>query len=95
MRRATLYLLGLFGVCAAISPAAASPSQVSDPVTRAKSLESKTVALVDEDGEVFCTGVWVSKTSIVTALHCVDDETVIAYATREGFDDDGMRCMRR
>ena len=42
-------------------------------------LISKTVALVDQDGEgvdAYCSGVWVEKTTIVTALHCMGESKV-------------------
>jgi S1-C subfamily serine protease len=88
MRRAMLFLIGLLlGVCTANVPAAASPSQMSDHIAGASALESKTVALVQSDGlgsvQPFCTGVWVSSTTILTALHCVDGEALIGYVVHE------------
>src|SRR5262249_37203922 len=77
--------------------ATASP-EASRAARSAEDLARKTVALVDlkDDGDVrpFCTGVWISPTSILTANHCVDDvelniETV-RYSTRDGLlDRDG------
>jgi S1-C subfamily serine protease len=83
-----LFLIGLLlGVCTANVPAAASPSQMSDHVAGAAALESRTVALVQSDGlgsvVPFCTGVWVSSTTILTALHCVDGEALIGYVTHD------------
>lgn len=87
MRRALLFLFGmLFGVCVAHTPAAATPSQGSDHVAGAKALESKTVAILDiNDNGAYasCSGVWVSPTTILTALHCIGGETVVAYIVRE------------
>lgn len=36
-------------------------------------LVDETVNLVDEDGDMYCGGVWVTKDQILTAAHCVDD----------------------
>jgi S1-C subfamily serine protease len=83
MRRALLFMMMLTGATLADSPVAATPSQASD-------LVSKTVALVDAEGNAFCTGVWVSKTTIVTALHCVDGESLVLYATKGDITDDDV-----
>ena len=92
MRAVLLFVLGvLLGACgqAAVTPPVQSPSHTAD----ARSLRGKTVALVlqdDKSGEerAYCSGVWVSSTSILTAAHCVDDEAedlgVVGYVT---YDD--------
>jgi S1-C subfamily serine protease len=52
----------------------------------AKTLTGKTVALVVQSGDetrAFCSGVWVSKTLIATAYHCVEDEIAVQFVTRE------------
>ncbi len=59
-------------------------------VEAAADLASKTVALVGRDREgnprSYCSGVWVSETSILTAYHCVEEADVgdgVEYAVRE------------
>jgi S1-C subfamily serine protease len=52
----------------------------------ANTLSAKTVALVVQRGgetRAFCSGVWISKTVIVTALHCVEGEIAVKFVTRE------------
>lgn len=52
-------------------------TQQPTPELTAKSLQQKTVALVmeqDDELYVYCTGVWISNVSIITAAHCVVDE---------------------
>lgn len=82
-----LFLIGLlFGVCVSNTTATASPSQ-SDNVASAISLASKTVALVADDGEgglgSYCSGVWISSSTILTALHCVSGKALVGYVVRE------------
>ncbi len=84
------FVLGLFiGACMGpthfVAAAPATPSHVD----AAADLESKTVALVgrSRDGELraYCSGVWVSGTSILTARHCVDDVKIgegVEYVVR-------------
>lgn len=88
MRSLALFLIGLLvGACAqSATVPVASPSKVE----AAADLTTKTVALVQrrDDGSVrsYCTGVWVSETAIVTALHCVAEEdlgTRVDYVERE------------
>ena len=43
-----------------------------DPTKVIARLESETVSIVDEDGDMHCAGVWVSPTRILTAGHCVN-----------------------
>jgi S1-C subfamily serine protease len=42
-----------------------------------------TVALAKETGEVFCSGVAISETHVMTAAHCVPEERIV-YAFTEG-----------
>lgn len=75
---ASLILSALAG-CAPVC----APSQT----TLAAELMGKTVALVaGPRNETFCSGVWVSKSEILTANHCVDESDVgdvVRYATPE------------
>jgi S1-C subfamily serine protease len=78
MRSAVLFIAGLLlGACARPVPVAALPSAPPSHVQDAAELTDKTVALVtkDDEGETraYCSGVWVSPTSILTAAHCVAD----------------------
>jgi S1-C subfamily serine protease len=90
MRSAVLFLIGLLlGACARPIPSATAPIALSH-IDAAADLESKTVALVGRDRQgtphSYCTGVWVSDTSILTANHCVDEATIgdaIEYAVHE------------
>ena len=79
MRSALLFLFGLLlGACTTTQVAAVAPTApIFDRVESAASLESKTVALVvsaEDETRAYCSGVWVSPTSILTANHCVKDE---------------------
>jgi S1-C subfamily serine protease len=80
MRTAVPFLFGLLlGACAGQpTPMATAPTAPSTPshVEAAAELESKTVALVhgtDEGTQAYCSGVWVSGISILTARHCVEE----------------------
>jgi serine protease Do len=46
-------------------------TKTPQPTNRAAELVAKTVALVDEDGDPYCSGVWVSQYGILTASHCI------------------------
>lgn len=82
MRSAAFFVWGLLlGACGGSSQhPPVAPSASLSHSNAAEDLRSKTVALVqrDEDEEVraFCSGVWVSQFSILTAAHCVDDLAV-------------------
>lgn len=95
MRRffVSLLFVMLLG-CTSTQPADAAPP-ARDHVASAHAIESKTVALVqlDDDGALdpYCAGVWVSSTTILTAFHCVEDETVIGYATHEDVYPRGVK----
>lgn len=69
--------------CTTTQPVEASPSRVA----LAAEITTETVALVQDDGLgsliAYCTGVWVSPRTILTALHCAKNEAVIGYVTRE------------
>src|SRR5262249_45798453 len=78
----------ILGACGGPTHVVTAPSTPSH-VEAAADLESKTIALVGrtDDGELrpFCTGVWVSGSSILTARHCVDDGKIgddVEYAVR-------------
>ncbi len=85
MRPLLFLLIGLFIGCTTVIPGAPNPVSRVD---QAAELEAKTVALVvtDEGGaRAFCSGVWVSTTSILTAEHCVRDQDIgdrIEYVVR-------------
>jgi S1-C subfamily serine protease len=91
MRSGVLFLFGVvLGACARPAPPATAPSASASHVEAAVDLEAKTVALVGHDDEgrprSFCTGIWVSASSILTANHCVDEAKVgddFEYAVRE------------
>jgi S1-C subfamily serine protease len=84
------FVLGLLiGACMGPTQVVAAGPSTSSHVDAAADLESKTVALVGRtrDGELraYCSGVWVSRTSILTAQHCVEDMSAsdrIEYAVR-------------
>lgn len=65
--------------CATVPPASA-------PNRYVERLVSSTVALVDDDGDTYCAGVWVSGDSFVTANHCMRDEDTdeLRYQISEG-----------
>ncbi len=58
-------------------PTAVAPLAPISHVADASELSEKTVALVardsDGDAHAYCSGVWLSKVTIVTAAHCVSD----------------------
>jgi|SRR5579872_829419 len=81
MRAAILFILGLvLGACAHPTPrpqAPTAPSAITGPRSGlAERLRDETVAFVGRDREgdprAFCSGVWVSESSIITAAHCVE-----------------------
>ncbi len=79
MRAAVLFVLGvLLGACVPQKVATDVPAHSHVSVVSA--LAAQTVALVhrNEEGAVrpYCSGVWVSQTSILTAAHCTSDETL-------------------
>ncbi len=75
MRKAFLILIALI-LAACARPAPHAPTHEAQAID----LEAKTVALVrlDDEGHPhpFCSGVWVSAKSIVTASHCVANRDV-------------------
>lgn len=83
LRAVLLFLVGLLvGACtqAAVAPPTHNVS--------AQELESETVALArlraDGRPKAYCSGVWVSESTILTAAHCVADEgEVVAYAVKD------------
>jgi S1-C subfamily serine protease len=91
MRSAALFLFGLvLGACARPVPSPTAPNPAVSHVEAAADLEAKTVALVGRgrDGSMrsYCTGTWVSDSSILTASHCVEDVNVgegVAYVVRD------------
>ncbi len=85
VRVAFLLLIGMLIVaCNGQVPAAGTPLAPISHIADASELSEKTVALVarDEDGDphAFCSGVWMSKVTIVTAAHCVADLKLGDYA---------------
>lgn len=86
-----MFLFGmLVGACSATQPQALAPSLSLDHQASASALESKTVALVklDDEGKAhaFCSGVWVSERTILTARHCVDEAPIgeaVGYLVHE------------
>lgn len=90
-------LVFLVGCCSGL---AGTPVQRQVPfdAVRKRNIELEketTVALVkkDEDGIMsYCAGLWVSKGMILTANHCVIDETpIIFYSTQEDYRNKKMR----
>lgn len=86
MRLVALFLIGLLLGACGLYPAAVQPA--FSPTTAAADLTSKTVAFIARDPETekahsFCSGVWVSPTTIATAAHCVDGEAFLDYVTRD------------
>lgn len=90
MRAVFLFFLGLIlGACARPVPPVAPTTLTSSHEDAAQSLAAKTTALVgyDEEGglHVYCTGVWVGQSEILTAHHCVADLQVgdgLGYVVR-------------
>ncbi len=85
MRVAFLLLIGMLTVaCNGQAPAVEAPLAPTSHVVDAQELADKTVALIarDEHGDphAFCSGVWMSKITIVTAAHCVADLKLGGYA---------------
>jgi S1-C subfamily serine protease len=74
MRAAILFSLGLLGACS--HPAPKAPAPIEGPHSaEAARLTAETVAFVVQDLEethAYCSGVWVSDTSLVTAAHCLE-----------------------
>lgn len=77
----SVLLLSLFGLlslaCNGQVPAAVAPTAPISHIVDASQLNQRTVALVartiDGDAHAFCSGVWMSAVTIVTAAHCVDE----------------------
>lgn len=83
LRAVFAFVLGaVMGACTSQPPRAHyAPTRTE----LAADLEAKTVALLmREEGATaaYCSGVWVSDTSILTAQHCVEDGGPIEYAVR-------------
>jgi len=68
------------------------PTELEAKSKRIKFINGATVALVTPVSDSFfiasCTGVWVSKGLLLTAAHCVDDDSapVFRYATEKDFE---------
>lgn len=76
IRHALLFFAGvLTGSCTSVPPSPASSPEAAFSGD-AKSLEDRTVALVQRRGEddvrAYCSGVWVAPSLILTANHCVN-----------------------
>ena len=55
-----------------------------------ETLRQSTVAIIDDSmgfNIPTCTGVWIGKSSILTAAHCVEDELIIKYSTVDEYTD--------
>jgi hypothetical protein len=89
MKAVLPFFLGLsLGACTRPLPPAPTPTQSHIPMAR--DLSAKTVALVaetrDGDTRAYCSGVWVTGDTILTAFHCVDESEVgdpVDYAVRD------------
>lgn len=81
-------LFSLFCVCACVTsaPLPVAPPPVSDTIA---AIDSATVALITPESPIqaYCTGVWVSERTILTAGHCAADtdigETIFYASTSE------------
>jgi S1-C subfamily serine protease len=87
MRAAILFLVGLLLGACGTHPVPAQSVAASN-IAAAVDLASKTVALVRRDSaggaHAYCSGVWVSETSILTAHHCTEAAgRSFEYSTRE------------
>lgn len=77
-----MFVLGLFcGACCGppMPPPAAPIAVKATPAEEALALRDRTVALLDADDTYNCTGVWVGRSTIATARHCVDGVIGEAY----------------
>jgi S1-C subfamily serine protease len=72
-----------------------APASIPPPdhVAAAAMLSDKVVALV-VNSRAYCSGVWISPEVILTANHCVAEETVVEYAVREDVFDPGSSAPR-
>ena len=91
------------GCCVSHAPSPkrdAAPPWHSASTEAARDLVAKTVALLDSDGDVTCSGVWVSGSEILTANHCVADLAVgdkTSYVVRDDVsaaDSDEIEARR-
>lgn len=86
MRAILLFVLGLLvGACAQVAAVPPSAPSVS---AQAAELEDKTVALTHRNdsgaARPYCSGVWVSERTILTAFHCIEDEGfLLNYVVRD------------
>lgn len=90
----TLWALVL-ALCTACSVLAKPPAVAlaGPPVPTAADLDSMAVALVDEDGRIFCSGTWVGRGKVLTAAHCVKDATAF-YWVRSNPGETSMAAVR-
>src|SRR6186713_1611841 len=80
MRRLLVLILALAMGCSTVAPMASVtyPAPVAGGISPGE-LVGKTVALVDDTDEgvdAYCSGVWVGKFVIVTALHCMGESKI-------------------
>ncbi len=91
----------VFTVCACVTVAPAGPAvqvNANGATVQAADLESKTIALVDSDRGVFCSGVWVAADRILTANHCVADIGLgaeVDYSARVDKNGEDLKTIRR
>jgi len=86
MKRFIAFLLVVLVLVTSCSTFAAPPAQQLETFNLAEMLQRTTVALVHRDDEGYlrahCAGVWINTNIILTAAHCVDNDTNVVVGDK-------------